>query len=48
MAAMASETGTVGFIGGMDVPLIHKFECGYRQGFMAARPDGTERLQREG
>ncbi|MDO5611662.1 MAG: BMP family ABC transporter substrate-binding protein [Paracoccus sp. (in: a-proteobacteria)] len=40
MAAMASETGTVGFIGGMDVPLIHKFECGYAQGFKATRPDG--------
>ena len=41
MAAHASKTGTVGFIGGMDVPLIHKFECGYRQGFAAAKPDGT-------
>ncbi|WBU64537.1 BMP family lipoprotein [Paracoccus aerodenitrificans] len=40
MAAQASESGTVGFIGGMDIPLIHKFECGYRQGFLAARPDG--------
>ncbi|MDO5630853.1 MAG: BMP family ABC transporter substrate-binding protein [Paracoccus sp. (in: a-proteobacteria)] len=40
MAAMASQTGTVGFIGGMDVPLIHKFECGYAQGFKATRPDG--------
>ena len=40
MAAMASKTGTVGFIGGMDIPLIHKFECGYSQGFKAARPDG--------
>ena len=40
MAAHASKTGTVGFIGGMDVPLIHKFECGYRQGFAAAKPDG--------
>ena len=40
MAANASKTGTVGFIGGMDVPLIHKFECGFRQGFMAANPDG--------
>ncbi len=39
-AAQASKTGTVGFIGGMDIPLIHKFECGYRQGFKAARPDG--------
>src|SRR5690606_37023538 len=28
LAAMASETGTVGFVGGMQVPLIGKFECG--------------------
>ena len=40
MAAMASESGTVGFIGGMDIPLIHKFECGFSQGFKAAKPDG--------
>ena len=28
-AAMASKTGKVGFVGGMDVPLISKFACGY-------------------
>ncbi len=39
MAAMASKSGTVGFIGGMDVPLIHKFECGYAQGVKATNPD---------
>ena len=39
LAAMASKTGTVGFIGGMDVPLIHKFECGYAQGVKATNPD---------
>ena len=32
MAAMASKTGKVGFVGGMDIPLIRKFECGYEQG----------------
>ncbi|MCD7058851.1 BMP family ABC transporter substrate-binding protein [Pelagibacterium sp. HS1C4-1] len=32
LAAMKSETGTVAFVGGMDVPLIHKFYCGYAQG----------------
>ncbi len=41
MAAMASETGTVSFIGGMDVPLISKFACGYAQGAKAANPDIT-------
>ncbi|MDF1728859.1 MAG: BMP family ABC transporter substrate-binding protein [Sulfitobacter sp.] len=39
MAAEASETGTVSFIGGMDIPLIRKFACGYAQGAKAANPD---------
>ncbi len=39
MAAMASESGTVGFIGGMDVPLIRHFACGYAQGAKAVNPD---------
>ncbi|WP_108813796.1 BMP family lipoprotein [Loktanella sp. Alg231-35] len=41
MAAMASETGTVSFVGGMDIPLIRKFACGYAQGAMAVNPDIT-------
>lgn len=41
MAALASKSGTVGFIGGMDIPLIRKFECGYAQGFKSVKPDGT-------
>ncbi len=32
MAALVSRTGRVGFVGGMDIPLIHKFEMGYRAG----------------
>lgn len=32
LAAMASESGKVGFIGGMDIPLIRRFACGYEQG----------------
>ncbi len=39
MAAEASKSGTVGFIGGMDIPLIRKFACGYAQGVLAANPD---------
>ncbi len=35
LAAMASESGTVGFVGGMDIPLIRKFACGYAQGAKA-------------
>jgi basic membrane protein A len=41
MAAMASKTGTVGFVGGMDIPLIRKFACGYAQGVKAVNPDAT-------
>lgn len=32
LAALASKTGKVGFVGGMDVPLIRRFACGYEQG----------------
>jgi basic membrane protein A and related proteins len=38
IAAMKSQTGTIGFIGGMDIPLIHKFETGYEEGAKAANP----------
>jgi len=41
LAAMASESGTVGFIGGMDIPLIRKFGCGYAQGVKAVNADAT-------
>ncbi len=41
MAAMASESGTVGFVGGMDIPLIRHFGCGYAQGVKAVNPDAT-------
>ena len=35
-AALASKTGKVGFVGGMDVPLIRRFQCGYEQGIKYA------------
>lgn len=41
MAAMASKSNTVGFVGGMDVPLIRHFGCGYAQGVKAVNPDAT-------
>ncbi|MBC6437154.1 MAG: BMP family ABC transporter substrate-binding protein [Rhodobacteraceae bacterium] len=41
MAAMASQTGTVGFVGGMDIPLVSRFACGYAQGVVAVNPDAT-------
>jgi basic membrane protein A len=38
MAAMASKTAMVGFVGGMDIPLVRKFLCGYEQGAKYANP----------
>ena len=41
MAGLKTESNTVGFIGGMDIPLIRKFACGYAQGVKAANPRAT-------
>jgi basic membrane protein A and related proteins len=41
LAGMASESGTVGFVGGMDIPLIRRFACGYAQGVRAANPEAN-------
>jgi basic membrane protein A len=38
-AAMASKTGKVGFVGGMDIPLIRNFAHGYEQGVKYVDPD---------
>ncbi len=38
LAAMASKTGKIGFVGGMDIPLIRKFACGFEQGIKAVNP----------
>jgi len=38
VAALESRSKVVGFVGGMDVPLIHKFEAGYREGVRATCP----------
>ena len=42
IAADTSKTGKVGFVGGMDIPLISKFECGYAQGVKYASDGKTE------
>jgi basic membrane protein A len=39
LAALVSKTKRVGFVGGMDIPLIHKFEAGYRAGVLHVCPD---------
>jgi len=37
-AALASKTGKVGFVGGMDIPLIRKFALGYVEGVHYVSP----------
>jgi basic membrane protein A len=39
IAALTSKTKKVGFVGGMDIPLIQKFRAGYEAGVKAAVPD---------
>ena len=39
LAAMAAPSGKVGFVGGMDIPLIRRFACGYAQGAKHANAD---------
>ena len=39
IAGKESKTGTIGFIGGMDIPLIHRFAKGYEEGAKAVDPD---------
>ncbi|MCX7360712.1 MAG: BMP family ABC transporter substrate-binding protein [Alphaproteobacteria bacterium] len=38
LAALASKTGKIGFVGGMDIPLVRRFQCGYEQGIKYANP----------
>jgi len=39
LAALVGKSKKVGFVGGMDIPLIHKFEAGYRAGVKYVCPD---------
>jgi len=39
LAAQTSKTGTVGFLGGMDIGLIHRFEKGYEEGARSVNPN---------
>ena len=41
MAALVGKSKKVGFVGGMDIPLIHKFEAGYTAGVKHVCPDCT-------
>ncbi|MGL6211104.1 MAG: BMP family lipoprotein [Paracoccaceae bacterium] len=48
MAGLASKSNVVGFVGGMDIPLIRRFGCGYAQGVKAVKPDATVILNMTG
>jgi basic membrane protein A and related proteins len=39
IAAEKSKTGILGFVGGMDIPLIHRFAKGYEEGAKAVNPN---------
>lgn len=39
VAAMMSKTGTIGFVGGMEIPLIQKFQRGYEEGAKYINPN---------
>jgi basic membrane protein A len=39
LAAKTTKTNTIGFIGGMDIGLIHRFEGGYEQGAKSVNPN---------
>ena len=41
LAALVSHSKRIGFVGGMDIPLIHKFEAGYRAGVRQVCPECT-------
>ncbi len=38
LAALASKSGKIGFVGGMDIPLVRRFQCGFEQGIKFANP----------
>ncbi|MGC9001984.1 MAG: BMP family lipoprotein [Dictyoglomus sp.] len=38
VAGLMTKTNVIGFVGGMDMPLIHKFEVGYKAGAMYVNP----------
>lgn len=41
LAALMSKTGKVGFVGGMETPLIRRFQMGYEAGVKAVKPSVT-------
>lgn len=44
VAGMVTKSGVVGFVGGMQIPLIRKFEAGFRAGVATTNPEAGKRL----
>ena len=44
LAGLVTKTNVVGFVGGMQIPLIRKFESGYRAGVMTTNPEAAKAL----
>lgn len=44
LAGLATQTGKIGFVGGMEIPLIKKFEAGFRAGVLTTRPSAAREL----
>lgn len=44
LAGLVTKTGKVGFVGGIEVPLIQRFEVGYRAGVKTTRPQAAQTL----
>ncbi len=45
VAALKTESGKIGYIGGADVPLLHEFEAGYVAGIHAINPDAKVTIE---
>ncbi|GFP29473.1 BMP family lipoprotein, partial [Candidatus Hakubella thermalkaliphila] len=41
LAGLMTETNKVGFVGGMDIFIIHRFEAGYKAGVMTTNPEAA-------
>src|SRR5215470_18012660 len=44
LAGLATQVKRVGFVGGMEIPLIKKFEAGFRAGVATTNPGASERM----
>lgn len=44
LAGLVTKSGTIGFVGGMEIPLIKKFEAGFRAGVATTNPEAAKKL----